>query len=332
VSSLTPKIALANAEAKGIDVSKLKGAPFDARPQAQDIIRTWAYYTIVQSLLNDNQIPWQQAWVSGFVLDPDRKKMSKSKGNVVTPADWIERYGADSIRLWAASTKLGIDATSDEKMLEQKRKLVMKMFNAAKFIFGFQGESASAATVATDAAYLAKLQAVAKQAEKYFAATDYNGAEILVEQAFWDFCDNYLEIVKVRAYAGDGSALYTLRFAMSVFCALFAPFAPFITEEIWQVMHDGRSVHSECFPSKWAEFEKDYGDAAAYEQLCAVVSDGRKVKSEAGKSMKYPFEKMVVSSALEQFADDIKNVLSVKDLSFASGDALVISSELAVEA
>ncbi|MDR1072017.1 MAG: valine--tRNA ligase, partial [Rickettsiales bacterium] len=150
-SSLTPKIAEAS---MGADLGI-----FDARAQGHDIIRTWAFYTIAQSLLNDNRLPWKQAWVSGFVLDPDRKKMSKSKGNVVVPDELVEKYGADAVRLWAASSKLGMDGIADEKIMEQKRKLVVKFFNAARFIFGLGAATPPAASVSIDADWCNKLNA-----------------------------------------------------------------------------------------------------------------------------------------------------------------------------
>ncbi len=160
-SSLTPKIAQRVA---GVNLGV-----FDARPQAHDIIRTWAFYTIAQSLMNDNALPWHQAWISGFVLDPDRKKMSKSKGNVVVPDDLVEKYGADAVRLWAASSKLGMDGTADEKIIETKRKLVNKFFNAARFVYGFgavEFAPVSNEYNAVDLAYLAKLQSAITQLKK----------------------------------------------------------------------------------------------------------------------------------------------------------------------
>ncbi len=321
-SSLTPKIAQTVA---GVDLGT-----FDARPQAHDIIRTWAFYTIAQSLMNDNALPWKQAWISGFVLDPDRKKMSKSKGNVVVPDELVEKYGADAIRLWAASSKLGMDGIADEKIMDQKRKLVMKFFNASKFVFGFG--NAEYAPVSpeynpVDLAYVAKLDAVMKSAEKSFNENDYTGALIATEQAFWDFCDNYLEIVKGRAYTGDKSALRTLMLTLETFCALFAPFMPFITEEV-SMAHpwnkDGKSVHNVQFPSLWKDFipANIVGTDSGYETLCELVADVRGKKSTAAKSMKAPIAKLTVrdDEFLRAAATDIKNVMSVAELNFAGTD------------
>ncbi|MDR1338327.1 MAG: valine--tRNA ligase [Rickettsiales bacterium] len=321
-SSLTPKIAQSVA---GVDLGT-----FDARPQAHDIIRTWAFYTIAQSLMNDNILPWKQAWISGFVLDPDRKKMSKSKGNVVVPDELVAKYGADAIRLWAASSKLGMDGTADEKFMEQKRKLVMKFFNASKFVFGFP--SVEHAPVSSDynpvdLAYLAKLDMVIKSAEKAFSENDYTGALIATEQAFWDFCDNYLEIVKGRAYAGDKSALGALMMALETFCALFAPFMPFITEEVsfahpWN--KDGKSIHTVLFPSMWMGFIPDefVGKTAGYESLRELVAIVRGRKSTENKSMKFPIAKLTIADNefLRAASADIKNVLTVTELNFEGND------------
>lgn len=323
-SSLTPKIAQ---DIAGVDLGT-----FDARPQAHDIIRTWAFYTIAQSLMNDNQLPWKQAWISGFVLDPDRKKMSKSKGNVVVPDELVAKYSADAIRLWAASSKLGMDGTADEKTMDQKRKLVMKFFNASKFVFGFGSAEFTPISNefnAVDLAYLAKLDSVIKSADKSFRENDYTGALIATEQAFWDFCDNYLEIVKTRAYSGDKSALISLLYTLETFAALFAPFMPFITEEVvnahpWNT--NGHSIHTTPYPSTWAGFipSEFVGKFAGYEQLCELVSIVRGKKSTDGKSMKFPIAKLTVADNefLRSAEIDIKNVLSVTELNF-SGDDLV---------
>ncbi|MDR3208797.1 MAG: valine--tRNA ligase [Rickettsiales bacterium] len=345
-SSLTPKIAESVA---GADLGT-----FDARPQAHDIIRTWAFYTIAQSLLNDNRLPWKQAWISGFVLDPDRKKMSKSKGNVVVPDELVEKYGADAVRLWAASSKLGMDGIADEKVMEQKRKLVIKFFNAAKFVFGFTGETKSIVITPNDnpvdLAFWNKMTNAVLESKKCFDANDYTGALIATEQAFWDFCDNYLEIVKGRAYAGDESALKSLRYAVMVFCALFAPFMPFITEEVWQAtryntdgktsgqskdgpakfLHDERdpaSVHKSLHPALWSDFKyKDlvWGEAADYDELCELVKLVRGKKTEANKSIKAPIKKLVISAGqfFRSAETDIKNVLNAETIVFDGREPL----------
>jgi valyl-tRNA synthetase len=317
-SSLTPKIAEAVA---GANIGT-----FDARPQAHDIIRTWAFYTIAQSMLNDNRLPWKQAWISGFVLDPDRKKMSKSKGNVVVPDELVEKYGADAVRLWAASSKLGMDGTADEKIIEQKRKLVMKFFNAAKFVFGIVRDAKRGEiTNRLDLDFLHMLSCVAFNNEKSFLENDYTNALLATEGAFWNFCDNYLEIVKGRAYAGDVSAITTLILTLETFSAMFAPFMPFITEHVWSENHN-ESIHAHQYPTKWPEYANDNltGDVHYYADVCELVSLARGRKTEANKSMKAPIKKLVVADNefFHAAETDIKNVLNVEELLF-SGTELI---------
>ncbi|MDR2685174.1 MAG: valine--tRNA ligase [Rickettsiales bacterium] len=345
-SALTPAIAMAKITSTNHPVrlrfatarhpSTLEGnlsVPFDARWSGHDIIRTWNFYTILITMLNnDGKLPWRELWINGFVLDPDRKKMSKSKGNVVVPQDLVERFGADAIRLWAASAKWGTDGINDENIMDQKRKLAMKFWNAGKFVLAFvEGSNhpvrlrfATARHPSTlggnlDAAFLGKLSAVAAEARKAFAANDHTGALIAVEQAFWGFCDNYLEIVKGRAYARDAAACGTLRFAILEFAKMFAPFMPFVTEEVWQAFGGAGSVHSQVYPAFVAE-----GDTAGYDVLCELVSRVRGEKSKAGKSMKAAITKLVVRDVefLRACEGDIRNVLCVEGLEF-DGEELV---------
>lgn len=326
ISSLTPKIAEKIAY-KEIGI-------FDARPQAHDIIRTWAFYTIAQSLLSKNTIPWKQAWISGFVLDPDRKKMSKSKGNVITPDQILSKYGSDAVRLWAASGKFGTDSTADEKFMDQKRKLVMKFYNASKFVFNFKEKLDKQEIYnEVDLAFISKLKKAIFDCDKAFNENDYTGALNLTEKIFWDFCDNYIEIVKTRAYSGDISALSSLRFLIIVFCAMFAPFIPFITEEIWQtspyklsntfieLSKESDSIHRNLYPSYWKYFKDgkiDEDKIINYNNLSDLVGQIRKIKTENEKSVKYPIEKLSIKNDnfLRKAEKDIKNVLNVSDIIF----------------
>lgn len=326
ISSLTPLIAekLANTEI----------GTFDARPQAHDIIRTWAFYTIAQSLLSKNTIPWKQAWISGFVLDPDRKKMSKSKGNVITPDQILSKYGSDAVRLWAASGKFGTDSTADEKFMDQKRKLVMKFYNASKFVFNFK-ENLDRQEISNkvDLSFISKLQKAIFDCNKSFIENDYTGALNLTEKIFWDFCDNYIEIVKTRAYSGDISALTSLRFIILVFCTMFAPFIPFITEEIWQtspyklndqfiqLSKESDSIHRNLYPSYWKYFkDKEIieNNIINYDNLSDLIGEIRKIKTENEKSVKYPIEKLSIKNNefLKNAEEDIKNVLNVSNIIF----------------
>jgi len=228
--------------------------PFSLRPQGQDIIRTWLFSTLLRSELETGQLPWQHAGISGWILDPDRKKMSKSKGNVVTPAGMLEQHGSDAVRYWAASAKLGTDAAFDPQnptQIKIGRRLAIKLLNAAKFTLGFDDSAAGTVTEPIDRAMLAGMERVIEEATRAFENYDHARALEVAESYFWTFCDDYLELVKERAHGGSGqeqaSAVTALRAALSVFVRLFAPFIPFATEETWSWFNTG-SVHTSSWP------------------------------------------------------------------------------------
>ncbi|MDR1696792.1 MAG: valine--tRNA ligase [Rickettsiales bacterium] len=346
-SSLTPQIAMAMAG----NPDNL-ALPFDMRNSGPEIIRTWNFYTIAQDLINENEIPWRMCCVNGWVLDPDRKKMSKSRGNVVVPTDIIEKFGSDAIRLWAAGLKWGTDAAFDENILEQKRKLVMKFFNAAKFVMGIYGSNPnggavfgnenekqnlvcsfySASDVSSltdvDVAFWSKIKITIDNYKKYFNENDYTGALIETEQMFWNFCDNYLEIVKSRAYGDNKDSIgakLSLVYAIDTFCKMFAPFMPFITDAVWQertwiLFKERTSVHVENI----AIPEIETVDVSNYDALCELVSFVRGEKSKNNFSMKKPIARLIIpDNAFFRAAQmDIKNVLTVSELEFGGDIAI----------
>jgi valyl-tRNA synthetase len=234
-SSLTPQIG----SGWGVDPERHRRLfPADLRPQSHEIIRTWAFYTIAKALLHEDTIPWKHAAISGWVLDPDRKKMSKSLGNVVVPTDLLEKFGADAVRYWAASARLGSDTAVDEKVFKVGKRLQTKIFNAAKFALA---QSADAHPIANelDRAFLAQLARLVERAGAGFERWNFAQALAETESFFWgQFTDTYLELVKLRARdeadaAGRGSAVATLRHALHVLLRLFAPVLPYVTEEVW---------------------------------------------------------------------------------------------------
>ena len=270
--------------------------PMDVRPQGQDIIRTWLFSTVVRSHLEHGSLPWKHAAISGWILDPDRKKMSKSKGNVVTPMGLLVEHGSDAVRYWAASARLGTDAAFEVGQMKIGRRLAIKVLNASKFVLGItEGAAASPADVTAplDRAMLAALADVVDVATDAFESYDHTRALEATETFFWTFCDDYLELVKDRAYGGEkwtaeatASARSALGLALDTLLRLLAPTLPFATEEVWSWWREG-TVHLAPWPvaAPLREAADGVGPAglpAAGRALAAL----RKVKSEAKVSMR----------------------------------------------
>jgi valyl-tRNA synthetase len=222
--------------------------PYDLRPQAQEIIRTWLFATVVRHHFEVDALPWRHAAISGWILDPDRKKMSKSKGNAVTPLGLLDEHGADAVRYWAASGRLGVDTAFDTNQMRIGRRLAVKLLNASRFVLGSapSGPAVESAAAPLDRALLAALADVVDDATAALDAYDHTRALERTEQFFWTFCDDYLELVKARAYA-DGSPAASLTTALSVLLRLFAPVLTYVTEEVWSWWRPG-SVHRAPWP------------------------------------------------------------------------------------
>lgn len=299
-SSLTPQIA-----AQWEDNADLfnRVFPFDLRPQGHDIIRTWLFSTMVRSHFEHTCAPWKNAALSGWILDPDRKKMSKSKGNVVTPIDLFESYGSDAVRYWAAGARPGIDTAFSEDQMKVGRKLATKLLNVSKFVLGFgDADTSISPTHSVDLAMLQRLADVVDEATKAFEAYDYARALERTESFFWWFCDDYVELVKTRAYATHGqdaalSARVALRRALSVLHRLFAPILPFATEEVWSWWQNG-SVHTATWPQRSDLVTETgftvHGDSHL-DAVCGTLSEIRRAKTEAKVSQKAVVEEVVIS-------------------------------------
>jgi valyl-tRNA synthetase len=304
--------------------------PYSLRSQGQDIIRTWLFSTVLRAELEHGTVPWTNAGISGFIVDPDRKKMSKSKGNVVTPAAMLDEHGSDAVRYWAASSRLGTDAAFDPqnpKQIKIGRRLAIKVLNAAKFVYSFpEPSTASGVTNPLDLDLLAELDAVIEVATKAFDDFDHAKALEATEQFFWVFCDDYLEVVKERAYGANGadaqaSAVSALRYAVEVLLRLFAPFIPFATEEVWSWTHDG-SVHTAPWP-----VAEHSSQASGLRSLVSEALIGiRRAKTDAKASQKTVATTATITGPvlLEGAADDLKAVGRITDLRFVEGaDVLV---------
>ncbi|MEU0492018.1 valine--tRNA ligase [Nocardiopsis sp. NPDC006139] len=299
-SSLSPQIA--SGWERDEDLFR-RVFPMDYRPQGQDIIRTWLFSTVVRAHFENDTLPWHTTGISGWILDPDRKKMSKSKGNVVTPLALLEKYSSDAVRYWAASGRLGTDTAMDEGQMKVGRRLAIKILNASKFVMSVAGEGAVAdpasVTEPLDRAMLATLAEVVEDATAAFTAYDHTRALERTERFFWDFCDDYLELVKARAYdtgsAEGASARSALLIALGALHKLFAPFVPFVAEEVWSWWQEG-SLHAQSWPDA-AEYRAAAadGDPVVLTATAEVLRAVRKAKSEAKLSMRAEVERVRVT-------------------------------------
>ena len=313
--------------------------PMDLRPQAHEIIRTWLFSTIVRSELEHGCLPWTDAAISGWVLDPERKKMSKSRGNVVTPLPLLEAHGADGVRYWAASGRPGVDTAVDEGQMKVGRRLAIKVLNASRFALarlGGEGAPASGAVSSPlDLAMLRRLADVVADATTAFDSYDYTRALERTETFFWSFCDDYLELVKTRAYedsnaSGPASARAALAFALSVQLRLLAPFLPFVTEEVWSWWHDN-SIHRSPWPDAGEILgSARHGDAAVLDMVASVLGEIRRVKTAAKASMRATVARLVVVddpgnlALLAQADSDLREAGGVAELVTRPGPPEVV--------
>jgi valyl-tRNA synthetase len=333
-SSLTPQIVCGWA---GDPELFAKTFPMDLRPQAHDIIRTWLFDTVLRSHLEHDSLPWANAALSGWVLDPDRKKMSKSKGNVVTPLALLEEHGSDGVRYWAASGRPGTDTAFDTNQMKVGRRLAMKVLNASRFVLA-AAEPKAPITWAVDRAMVRSLAALVTECTEAFEAYDYARVLQRTESFFWRFCDDYLELVKGRRYGEQGpdaagSANSALSAALSVMLRLFAPFLPFVTEEVWSWWQQG-SIHRAVWPTR-TELESlladnsevtRQADQAAYDWATDVLFEVRKQRSEAKQPLKVPITKVTIRAdarhvaLMPQLDADLRAALRVQQFESNAGE------------
>ncbi|WP_342270535.1 valine--tRNA ligase [Rickettsia endosymbiont of Orchestes rusci] len=312
--------------------------PMDLRPQAHEIIRTWAFYTILKAHLHQNTLPWKNIMVSGWCLAEDRSKMSKSKGNVLVPEKLLEQYGSDVIRYWSANSKLGADTAYSEDVMKNGKRLVNKLWNAAKFVsihFDKLEEKdknsdllkvSEKITHDLDKWMINKLIELIKQATIEMQNYEYANAMHLIEKFFWSvFCDNYLEISKARSYnednknpTGQCSAILTLYHVMQVLLKLFAPFLPHITEEIYQLLYStGSSIHEK---GNWSKYDNlNYIiDSKQAEGLLEILDIVRKFKAEKNLSIKAPIKLLEVKgiNLSPDLTEDLKSVTSAEFIKY----------------
>jgi len=336
-SSLTPQIA-----GRWEDDPDLfdRVFPMDLRPQGPEIIRTWLFSTVVRSELEHHVLPWRHATINGWVLDPDRKKMSKSTGHASTPLDLLNEISSDGVRYWAASGRPGTDTAEDPAQMKVGRRLTIKLLNASKFVLtqldGVSPGSDSPALVTQpiDQDLLARLRDLVDEATGAFEQMDYARSLERTEAFFWRFCDDYLELAKTRAYGaadsdGTRSARATLGIALSVLLRLFAPILPFSTEEAWSWWHEG-SIHRAAWPIIEEIASASPAVPGVLEAASSVLGAVRREKSAAKRSMRAEVELVTVSgspaflAAVEAARDDLVDAGVIRELRLGDGDEAVI--------
>ena len=337
-SSLTPQIA-ASWELDNDLFNRV--FPMDLRPQSHEIIRTWLFSTVVISHLEENSLPWKNASISGWILDPDRKKMSKSKGNVVTPIDLLEEYGSDAVRYWAAMGRPGTDTAFDTGQMKIGKRLAIKLLNASKFSLSLNATlNNTDVTQAVDHALLNKLAQVVETATTSFDKYDYTRALEVAETFFWAFTDDYVELVKERTYGNQGeaaanSARAALGITTHTLLKLFAPFIPFVTEEVWSWWQEG-SIHLQSWPKSSEIITDKSAGIDPLNNVTWILSEVRKVKTENKQSMKAEVKTLEIwakAEVIEQVKDAQKDLIAagnIKDLKLTVSDSEIkVKAELA---
>ena len=342
-SSVTPQIVCGWEEDPELFAATF---PMDLRPQGPEIIRTWLFATLLRSHQEHDCVPWRHTTINGWILDPDRKKMSKSRGNVVTPMTLLEEFGSDAVRYWACNGRPGTDTALDSGVMKIGRRLAIKILNASKFALGRIGEGPApgvdAVHEALDVALLAQLAALVDGATAAHEGFDYARALELTEGFFWSFCDDYVELVKTRAYgegsaAGAESARAALALALSALQRLFAPFLPFVTEEVWSWWQEG-SVHVSPWPTI-AEVGPHAGaDPAVLDVAAEVLRAIRREKTAHKRSMRARVATLTITAPpavlvdVEAARGDLVDAGGVDDMVTEEGDALSVDVQLADEA
>ena len=313
-SSISPQIA------SSLINEKVK-IPFSLRPQAHDIIRTWLFYTLAKSLLHENKIPWENTMISGFVT-LGGEKMSKSKGNVISPQEVMEKYSADTLRFWAAGSKLGEDLDYQEKDIIIGKKFETKLWNASNFVFmnlkDYKNKKPNLEKI--DELFLIKLNSLVKICTEGFESYEYSKAKLETEKFFWSmFCDNYLEIVKKRIYnnkKGKESAQYALYTGLLTILKLISPVMPFITEEIYQNNFKKNEKDKSIHISEWPKYEKQE-KAEEFDLFIEILGKIRQEKSNNKKAMNSEIILTIEEkdyNKLKEILEDLKDVSNAKDI------------------
>ncbi|HRX63669.1 MAG TPA: valine--tRNA ligase [Candidatus Absconditabacterales bacterium] len=352
-SGLSPLINKKLLEKDGYDTKDF--FPMDLRPQAHDIIRTWLLYTTLHSYFRENDIPFKNIMISGFVLAAKGEKFSKSKGNAkLDPEQLIEQRGADAIRYRCAGGQLGKDMLFEDSEFKNGQKLVTKLRNASNFVqmlnegFDPKSEFDTSTLLETDKWILAKTNATIKKMEDYLEKYEYGLAKIAFEDFFWaDFCDNYLEMVKLRLYKpelfenGEQKKLagqWTLYHVLFTILKLIAPYLPHISEEIYQnyfkKYEEIISIHKTGFPTKILEIADSEQIIKDFDHIATIVETARKFKTEKQISMGAELKNLIISGPkdylelVKKYADDITGVTKTQNIEYLEKDGISCICEL----
>ncbi|MFN9477747.1 MAG: valine--tRNA ligase [Rickettsiales bacterium] len=313
--------------------------PADLRPQAHEILRTWAFYTMLKAYLHENTLPWKDIMVSGWCLAQDKSKMSKSKGNVLIPEILLEAHGSDVIRYWCASSKLGTDTAYSEDVINNGKRLVNKLWNAAKFAsthFDKISDSDKALSLCGvkhkitrdfDKYLVNQVVDLVDYADQELTNYEYATAIDKTEKFFWAlFCDNYLEITKTRAYNENGeddegalSTHLTLYHTLKTLLQLFAPILPHITEELFHILYakdNSESIHMRGSWPNVREAKFTDIDETKSEDLLEVLELVRKITAQDNLSIKSPISYIEIEGIMlpDNLISDLKNVTSAKEI------------------
>ncbi len=325
-SSLTPLI---NAR-WGIDGKYDQVYPMSLRPQAHDIISFWLFTSVVKCYLHTGKVPWKDAVISGHGLDSNGKPMHKSLGNIVEPMPLIEKYGADALRHWASLSRLGEDSSYQEKDLVAGSKLVNKLWNVGRFVDSNCKNQGLGKNI-MDKWILSRLMNLIKDVDMEFEAYNYAGAKRLIDEFFWFFCDNFLEFAKYRIY-GDSHERpdFALRTVFLALLKMYAPFLPYITEDIYQKIfcgNDKRSIHR----SEWPKYNPEFFDGEsleAGERACRVIAFIRQWKHNNKIALNAEITEISYEGELGDAIEDIKGAMKIKSLVKGKGDIEIPDTEV----
>jgi valyl-tRNA synthetase len=310
--------------------------PMALRPQAHDIISFWLFTTVVKCYLHTKKLPWKDVMISGYGLDAKGMPMHKSAGNIIEPKVVIERYGVDALRHWASVSRLGDDASFQEKDVMTGSKMVNKLWNVARFVDMNRDAGADSAetTNPMDEWITSRLLLTVKSATEMFDEYNYAGAKRQIDEFFWFFCDNYLEFIKYRTYGNDRSASRTLNRVFLSVIKMLAPFMPYITEEIYQELYgksDGaRSVHL----SEWPEADPrgiDKNALAKGDEAWRIITFIRQWKHENKMALNAELREVVVSKDMGALAKDIGGAMNIKNIRTGTGSLRVPETDVSIE-